>query len=216
MVEEVWENGPIPGPIAIYRLSASPVPRSWDETHLVMGGDSETITPAEGKITIKVSASPASLRICHRASLVRWPCKSPCRPPYKRFPYRPFDGSEIDGQWGWVVSIHTPRWRVQRIPAGGREVPSPQTGKVIEASPLDPAANLAGALRAPSDRRSLGVVSWPEISKQFQKFALILRRTFPRHAPHRISDHIPQSPFPDRNIARNRCRNKAYADSATS
>ncbi len=59
-------------------------------------------------------------------------------------------------------------------------MPSPQTRKVIEASPLDPAANLAGALRAPSDRRSLGVVSWPEISKQFQKFALILRRTFPR------------------------------------
>jgi len=80
-------------------------------------------------------------------------------------------------------------------------VPSPQTRKVIEASPLDPAANLAGALRAPSDRRSLGVVSWPEISKQFQKFALILRRTFPRPVPRGVYDHSPTPRSPRQRIA---------------
>src|SRR5438128_9105076 len=79
-----------------------------------------------------------------------------------------------------VAAIHTPPWRVQRIAADGREVPCPQARNVIEASPLDPAANFAGALRAPADRRSLCVVSWPEISKQFQKVALMFRRTFPR------------------------------------
>jgi hypothetical protein len=112
--------------------------------------------------------------------------------------------SEIDGQWGWVAAIHTSRWRVQRIPAEGREVPSPQTRNVIEASPFDPAANLAGALRAPSDRRSLGVVSWPEISKQFQKFALILRRTFPRPVPRGVYDHSPTPRSPRQRIAQNR------------
>jgi hypothetical protein len=30
-----------------------------------------------------------------------------------------------------------------------------------------------------------------EIPQHFQKFALILRRTFPRHAPLRVSDHPP-------------------------
>jgi hypothetical protein len=47
------------GPIPIHPQSASPS---------IMGGDSETITPAEGKVTIKVSASPASPRICHRTN----------------------------------------------------------------------------------------------------------------------------------------------------
>ena len=83
-------------------------------------------------------------------------------------------------------------------------MPSPQTRKVIEASPLDPAANLAGALRTPSDRRSLGVVSWPEISKQFQKFALILRRTFPRLVPRGVYDHSPTPRSPRLRIAQNR------------
>jgi hypothetical protein len=83
-------------------------------------------------------------------------------------------------------------------------VPSPQTRKVIEASPFDPAANLAGAFCAPSDRRSLGVVSWPEISKQFQKFALILRRTFPRPVPRGVYDHSPTPRSPRQRIAQNR------------
>ena len=78
---------------------------------------------------------------------------------------------------------------------------STKTRKVIEASPFDPAANLAGALRAPSDRRSLGVVSWPEISKQFQKFALILRRTFPRPVPRGVYDHSPTPRSPRQRIA---------------
>ncbi len=127
--------------------------------------------------------------------------------------------SQIDGQWSWGAAIHTSRWRVQRIPAGGREVPSPQTRKVIEASPFDPAAT-AGALRAPSDRRSLGVVSRPEISQHFQKFALILRRTLPRHSPLCVSDHSP-TPVPrgaedrsksSRNKARARHRDSSAAD----
>src|SRR6266516_780274 len=81
---------------------------------------------------------------------------------------------------------------------------STKTRKVIEASPFDPAANLAGALCAPSDRRSLGVVSWPEISKQFQKFALILRRTFPRPVPRGVYDHSPTPRSPRQRIAQNR------------
>ncbi len=77
------------------------------------------------------------------------------------------------GQSGWDRAA-TPRRRVQRIPADDREVPSPQTRKFIEASPLNPAADLAGALRGLPDRRSLRVISGPEISQRRQKFALIL------------------------------------------
>src|SRR5207244_3906558 len=69
----------------------------------------------------------------------------------------------------------------------------PQTRKVIEASPLDPAADLAGALRGFPDRGALRVVARAEIPQHFQKFALILRLTSPRHAPLRVSTH-PSSP----------------------
>ncbi len=100
----------------------------------------------------------------------------------------------IGGQSGWDRAA-TSRWRVQRIPADDREVPSFQTRKVIEASPLDPAADLAGALRGLPDRRGLRVVSRSETSQRLQKFALILRRTIPLHAPLRVSDHSP-APVP--------------------
>ena len=85
----------------------------------------------------------------------------------------------------------TSRRRVQRIPADDREVPSPQTRKIVEAFPLDPAADLAGALRGFPDRGALRVVARAEIPQHFQKFALILRRTSPRHAPLRVSNHPP-------------------------
>jgi hypothetical protein len=90
-------------------------------------------------------------------------------------------------------------------------VPSPHARTLIDASPFDPASDLAGALRDLPDRRGLRVILWPEVPQSFQECTLILRRTFPRHAPHRVSDHIPQSPFPYWDIARNRCRNKAHA-----
>jgi hypothetical protein len=107
-----------------------------------------------------------------------------------------------------------PHQRVQRIPAGERQVPSSHARTLIDASPLDPAADVAGAFCDFADRRSLCVISWPEVPQYFQEFALILRRTFPQHAPHRIPDHIPQSPFPDRDIGRNRRGNKAHANKA--
>jgi hypothetical protein len=135
-------------------------------------------------------------------------------PPHPKARCQGFLPSEIYGQSGWVPAIHTSRWRVQRIPADGREVPSPQTRKVIEASPLDPATNLAGALRAPPDRRSLCVVPWPEISKQFQKFALILRRTFPRLVPRRVSDHPPTPRSPSAEDHSKSSRNKARVDTS--
>ncbi len=94
------------------------------------------------------------------------------------------------GQSGWDRAA-TSRRRVQRIPADDREVPSFQTRKVIETSPLDPAADLAGALRGLPDRGGLRVVSRPEMPQRLQKFPLIFRRTFPRHAPLRESDHPP-------------------------
>ena len=107
------------------------------------------------------------------------------------------------GQLGWDRAA-TSRRRIQRIPADDREVPSPQTRKVIEASPLDPAADLAGALRGFPDRGALRVVARAEIPQHFQKFALILRRTSPRHAPLRVSDHPPLQ-FPDRGTLAKRC-----------
>src|SRR5262249_16659676 len=67
--------------------------------------------------------------------------------------------------------------------------------KAIERFPLDPATNLAGALCALADGRSPCVVSRPEISKQFEKSALNLRRTCPRPAPDRVSDHPPLATF---------------------
>ncbi len=45
------------------------------------------------------------------------------------------------GQLGWDRAA-TSRRRIQRIPADDREVPSPQTRKIVEAFPLDPAADL--------------------------------------------------------------------------
>ncbi len=90
------------------------------------------------------------------------------------------------------------------FPADDREVPSHHARKVIERSPLDPATNLASAFCALTDRRTLCVVSRPEISQHFQKCALILRRMLPRHSPLCVSDHSPL-PFPEvRRIAQNR------------
>jgi len=89
-------------------------------------------------------------------------------------------------------------------------VPSPHARRLIYASPLDPAADLAGALRDFSNLRGLRIVLWSEVPQSFQEFALILRRTLPRHAPHRISNHVPRSPFPSGNIAENHCRSKAH------
>ncbi len=94
------------------------------------------------------------------------------------------------GRSGWDRAA-TSRRSVQRIPADDREVPSSKTRKVIEASPLDPAADVAGALRGLPDRRGLRVVSRPEITQRLQKFALIRRRTFPQRVPLRVSDHAP-------------------------
>src|ERR1700680_2741863 len=83
------------------------------------------------------------------------------------------------------------RRKVQSIRADGREVPSSGSRKIIETSPLDPAANLAGALRRFPDGCGLRVVSGPEIPECLQKFAWVLRRTFPQFAPLCISDHPP-------------------------
>src|SRR6266849_4668432 len=95
------------------------------------------------------------------------------------------------GQLGWNCTA-TPRRRIQRIPADGREVPSPYARNIIEGSPLDPTADLARALRRFPDRRGLRVVSRPKISQRLQKFALILRRMFPpQRAPLCVSDHAP-------------------------
>src|SRR5436309_13332497 len=81
--------------------------------------------------------------------------------------------------------------RIQRIPAGDREVPSSQIRKIIAAPPLDPTSDLAGALRGLPDRRGLRVVPRPEIPQRLQEPALILRRAFPQCAPLRVSDHFP-------------------------
>ena len=117
---------------------------------------------------------------------------------------RPAPKSEIDGQWSRGAAIHTPRGRDQHFPPDNREVPSPHVGRIIWRSPLDPAANLAGAFRGLAHRRSLSVVSRPQISQQFQKFALIVGWTLARHAPHRVSKH-PPLPCPEmRMIAQNR------------
>ena len=105
------------------------------------------------------------------------------------------------------------RRRIQRIPADDREVPSPHTRKIVEAFPLDPAADLAGALRGLPDGRGLRVVSRAEIPQCLQKFALILRRTFPRPAPLRISDHPPsRSPTvaPLLSFAATRCGDQVF------
>src|SRR5712692_7766818 len=67
---------------------------------------------------------------------------------------------------------------------------------LIKRSPLDPATDLAGALRRLSDRRRLCVVLRPEVAQCFQKFVLILRRTLPRHARLRAFDHFPRSHSP--------------------
>jgi len=83
----------------------------------------------------------------------------------------------------------TSRRRIQRLPAHGREVPSPLARNIIQTSPLDPTADLAGTLRGFPDRRGLRVVSRPEISQRLQKFALILRRRSSQLVPHRVSDH---------------------------
>ena len=116
------------------------------------------------------------------------------------------------GQLGWDRAA-TSRRRIQRIPADDREVPSPQTRKIVEAFPLDPAADLAGALRGLPDGRGLRVVSRAEIPQCLQKFALILRRTFPRPAPLRISDHPPsRSPTvaPLLSFAATRCGDQVF------
>jgi hypothetical protein len=104
-----------------------------------------------------------------------------------------------------------PHQRVQRIPAGERQVPSSHARTLIDASPLDPAADVAGALCDFADRRSLRVISWPEVPQYFQEFALILRRTFPRHAPHHIPDHILPIPVPGPGHRSKSSRNKARA-----
>jgi hypothetical protein len=85
---------------------------------------------------------------------------------------------------------------VQRVPTDEGEVPSSHARTLIDASPLDPAADLTGTLRDFPDRRGLLVILWSEVPQCFQEFALILRRTFPRHAPHRIPDHIPNPRSP--------------------
>jgi hypothetical protein len=63
---------------------------------------------------------------------------------------------------------------LQRDPANDRQVPSSHARTLIDASPLDPAADVAGTLCDFADRRSLRVISWPEVLQHFQEFALIL------------------------------------------
>ena len=138
-----------------------------------------------------------------------------CDFPAKSFPNLTAPSGRAAGALirNWLKTAATSRRRVQRIPVDDREVPSPQTRKTVEASPLDPAADLAGALRGLPDRRGLRVVSRPEISQRFQKFALILRRTFPRHALLRISDHPPsRSPTvpPLLSFAATRCGDQVF------
>ena len=93
-------------------------------------------------------------------------------------------------------------------------MPSPHTRRPIKTSPFDPTADLAGALRGVPDSRGLRVVSRPQISQRLQECALILRRAFPRPAPHRVTDHprpVPPTISPSTSFVATRCDGRVFS-----